>query len=228
MIRKLLSSSLVFVVAFAVTGSTYAKGSPGFWLGAGGGYSNGLGGGLELSLLDAIPEIPIGFHFSVGYYHLNEPGVAVDARKIFINNATAGNNNILEYGYNIFFRLDFSYRVLQAKGLNIDAYAGVAHARYLAHFDYQGGNEAFDVVTNPWGATLGARVYFFLSRQLMLTLNGGVEYYFPDKISAHGNFYNPNGQDDNPRAPYTYADADAAIEQPTFSPRVSLTLSFRL
>lgn len=220
---------LMVLLSLASTSALSAKGSSAeVWLGPTAGYSNGIGGGAEISLLNAVPGFPLGFHFSLGYFHQTEPGVAVDARKIFINDTTTGNDNILEYGYNIFFRLDFSYRFFQKKTLNVDGYFGVAHVRHLAHFDYQGGNEAFDVATNPWGLTLGARVYFMLTRSLMLTANAGIEYYFPDRIGAHGTFYNPNGQDDAPRAPYTYADADAAINQPLWNPRLTLAISFRL
>lgn len=206
----------------------YAKSGSKIWLAPVVGYANGIGGGAELSFLNAIPSFPLGFHFSVGYFHQSEPGVAVDARKIFINDATAGNDNILEYGYNVFFRFDFSYPVYEQKGMDISAYLGVAHARYIAHFNYQGGNEAFDISSNPWGLGFGARANFSLSPSLMIIANAGFEYYFPDRISAHGNFYNPDATDDNPRAPYVYSDADGAIEQPVFIPRITLAIAFRL
>ena len=121
-----------------------------------------------------------------------------------------------------------SYPVIQKKGFALAPYLGVAHVRYLAHFDYQGGNEAFDVRTNPWGVGGGARLSFMLSKKIMLILNGGIDYFFKSKISAHGNFYNPSGVDDNPRAPYTYTDADEAIKQPALNPKITLSIAFRL
>jgi len=224
--RKLLTISALLLF---LTPALFAKkgGTP-MWLGLGGGYSNGLGGNVEISWFNVARSVPLGIHFSLGYFHQDEPGNAIEARKVFINDGTAGNDNILEYGYNIFFRLDFSYQVHRKKGLTIAPYLGVVHDRYLAHFDYQGGNEAFDVTNNPWGIGAGARFSISPSRKLILSLVLGAEYFFPSQIKAHGTFYNPDGQDDSPRQDYTYTDADNVIEQPTWSGRFTLTLSFKL
>jgi len=222
-------SIITFILLLATSSSLYAKTSgPRIWLGLGAGYSNGGGGAVEISALNLTPSFPLGLHFSVGYFRQDDPGLAVNARQIFINDTTTGNDNILEYGYNIFFRLDFSYPVVQKKRFTLAPFLGVAHVRYLAHFDYQGGNEAFNVTTNPWGVGGGVRFSFQLSKNTMLILNGGLDYFFESQISAHGNFYNPDGVDDNPRDPYVYADADESIKQPVWNPKITLSIAFRL
>jgi len=224
--KKLLIISAILV--FSTSGAFAKNGKTPMWIGLGGGYSNGLGGNIEFSWFNISRSIPLSVHFSVGYFHQDDPGNAIEARKVFINDGTAGNDNIIESGYNIFLRLDLSYQVYRKKGLTISPYLGVAHDRYLAHFDYQGGNEAFDVASNPWGVGAGARFSISPSRNLMLSLILGAEYFFPTQIKAHGTFYNPNGEDDSPRNDYTYSDADDAIEQPNWNGRFVLTLSFRI
>jgi hypothetical protein len=219
---------LILLAIFTASAISAKESSPRFWLGPIAGYSNGFGGGAELTLMKLTPAFPLSLHFSATYFYQFDPGVAIDARKIFINDATGGNDNIFEYGSNVFLRLDFSYPLYNKKGIILNAFLGIANARHLAHFDYQGGNEAFDVTTNPFGFGLGVRGYLFVSKSIILNLTAGLEYFLPDRITAHGNFYNPNGQDDNPRNDYTYASADNAIYQPTFNPRILVSLGFRL
>jgi hypothetical protein len=54
------------------------------------------------------------------------------------------------------------------------------------------------------------------------------EYFFNTQLKGRGFFYNANNQDDHPRNNYRYADADAAINQPLFYPRVQLLLGYKL
>jgi hypothetical protein len=219
---------LLSFLLFISTSLNARTGKPEIWVGLGTGYMNGIGGEVQVSLLKLSPAFPIGIHFSAGYYHQEDPGVAVDARKIFINDTTTGNDNIIEYGYNVSFLLEFSYPILKKNNLHLLGYVGASHVRHLANFDYVGGNEKFDVTTNPWGLSGGVRLGFFLTPTVLLSINGGVEFLFLDTISAHGNFYNPDGEDDNPRNDYTYDDADAAIYQPFVSPKIKIELLFKL
>jgi len=220
--------TLYILLSLSLTGSLHAAKKGNYWVTIFGGYMNGLGGGIELSLRDISRNLPLGFHLSGAWSHQNDPGNAVFARKVFINDATGGNDNIIEYGYSWIFGFDISYRIKNKKDFRFAPYIGVRYVAYKAFFDYQGGNEAFDVYSSPWGITLGARIELPLSRRLYVGLNGGGEYYIPAQIKAHGTFYNPSGVDDNPRAPYTYKDADTSVRQPSLTVKGVVTIGFRL
>jgi hypothetical protein len=127
------------------------------------GTMNGFGVNAGFGLHHIAPKFPVGFDFSAGYVFQSDPGNAVEARKIFINDATGGNNNIVESGTAFFIGVETT-----------------------------------------------------------------VEYFFNTQLKGHGFFYNANNQDDNPRNNYRYGDADAAINQPLFYPRVQLLLGYKL
>jgi hypothetical protein len=127
------------------------------------GTMNGFGVNAGFGLHHISPKFPIGFDFSSGFVFQSDPGNAVEARKIFINDATGGNDNIVESGNACFIGLETT-----------------------------------------------------------------VEYFFNTQLKGHGFFDNANNQDDHPRNNYRYADADAAINQPLFYPRVQLLLGYKL
>jgi hypothetical protein len=192
------------------------------------GYFNGIGGIAELTISRRSRSFPIAFHFGVGYFNQEDPGSATAARRIFINDNTGGNDNIKEYGQNWLFCLDASYPVLTKQDFVVRAYGGARYVRYTAHFDYQGGNEAFDVYSNPWGVGLGLRMELPFSTNYRMGLDLGFDYYIPNTLRGHGNFYNPTNDDDNPRDDYTYSDADNAVNQPKYSPRAVLYIQYLL
>ncbi len=192
------------------------------------GYFNGIGGIAELSIYRRSISIPLAVHFGVGYFKQEDPGSATAARRIFINDNTGGNDNIKEYGQNWLFIIDISLPVYRKKDFIIRAYGGARYVKYTAHFDYQGGNEAFDVYSNPWGVGLGLRMELPFSQNYTVGLDLGLDYYIPDTLSGHGNFYNPSNEDDNPRDDYTYSDADNAVNQPKYSPKAVLYIQYRL
>jgi hypothetical protein len=192
------------------------------------GYFNGIGGIAELTVSRRSFSFPLAFHFGVGYFQQEDPGSAVAARRIFINDNTGGNDNIKEYGQNWLFTLDVSLPVYKKSDFVVRAYGGARYVKYTAHFDYQGGNEAFDVSSNPWGVGLGLRMELPFSINYRVGLDLGFDYYIPNTLEGHGNFYNPTNEDDNPRDDYTYSDADDAVEQPKYSPKVVLYIQYRL
>ncbi len=192
------------------------------------GYFNGIGGILEMTISRNSRSVPLAFHAGIGYFRQSDPGAATDARQIFINDNTGGNDNIKEDGQNWLFLLDISYPVINKTDFVVRLYGGARYVRYTAHFDYQGGNEAFDVTTNPWGLGLGLRLEAPLSAKYTIGLDLGYDYYFSGTITGHGNFYNPSNEDDNPRNDYTYSDADDSVNQPRHSPKGILYIQYRL
>ena len=64
--------------------------------------------------------------------------------------------------------------------------------------------------------------------RMSLVLTGGAEYFFSTRLTGHDTSYSPDGDNVNPRKDYTYSDADAAVEQPTWRPVVLVGVSYRL
>ncbi|MFO1469478.1 MAG: hypothetical protein U1F27_00400 [Turneriella sp.] len=192
------------------------------------GAMNGFGFTAGYGMHDISSRLPLGFDVFAGYVFQSDPGNAVDARKIFINDATGGNNNIVESGSTFFFGVDLLYPLLRKSIFELNIAAGPRYSTYAAFFDYQGGNEAFKVYSNAWGFGVGFKSYVALGDHFMIGLETTVEYFFNTQLKGHGFFYNADNQDDNPRNNYRYGDADAAINQPLFYPRVQLILAYRL
>ncbi|HMV37452.1 MAG TPA: hypothetical protein PKM44_12675 [Turneriella sp.] len=192
------------------------------------GTMNGFGLNAGFGLHRIAPKFPIGFDFSAGYVFQSDPGNAVDARKIFINDATGGNDNIVESGATFFLGVDALYPIVRQSIFELNVAAGPRYSSYAAFFDYQGGNEAFKVYSNAWGFGVGFKSLLTISDHFVIGLETTVEYFFNTQLKGHGFFYNANNQDDNPRNNYRYSDADAAINQPLFFPRVQLLLGYKL
>ncbi len=68
------------------------------------GYNNGVGFRTEFTLFDIVKDTPFHLRFGFGYTNFN-PGIASDARKIFINNATNGTPE--KNGQTLDYRMDF-------------------------------------------------------------------------------------------------------------------------
>lgn len=192
------------------------------------GTMNGFGLTAGFGLHKLTANFPIGFDFSGGYVFQSDPGNAVDARKIFINDATGGNNNIVESGSAFFLGIDALYPIVRRSFVELNFAAGPRYSSYAAFFDYQGGNEAFKVYSNAWGFGVGFKTFIPLGEHFLIGLETTVEYFFNTQLKGHGFFYNATNTDDNPRNNYRYADADAAINQPLFYPRVQLLLGYKL
>lgn len=219
-ILPLFAFTLFVMAPLSEVSAAKKKGGPVLSVGPFGGFLNGAGAGVEFSATRLSSSYPFGLYMGVGYFSQQNSGVAVEARKIFINDATGGNDNIEKYGKTLYFMADLGYEFIAKSDIGLSAYAGARHARYKAHFNYQGGNEAFDVYNNSWGFGGGVRLALKLNSKLSFCLNTGVDYFFPAQLVGHGNFYDPEGIDDNPRNDYTYTDADNAINQPDTNAKV--------
>jgi len=189
------------------------------------GYKGGLGFKASGTVGNFASGFPLGLELGVGHTRL-DPGIAADARKIFINDATDGTPE--KSGWMWDFRMDFLYR-LRILGLqDAHAYAGVRYSMFTGNFKYIGGNEDFDVTSNQWGWGAGVKASFPMGKSIAFTVAAGFDHYPASKISGHDTSYSPDGETVNGRNNYTFEDANAAINQPVFQPLLMAGITFAL
>ena len=196
------------------------------------GYNRGYGIQANFTVHKPAQNFPLELRFGLGY-NIMEPGNALDARRIFINNNT---NGIPEKkGHAFDYRLDFllPYSIFKVKHSYI--VFGPRYSSFLANFNFVGGNEDFDVKSKQWGIGLGAESHFKMATKIDLVVSAGIDYYFPSTLSGHDTSYSPDDQNINTRndnenndEPFTYSDADAAINQPKIMPRLMIGINYRL
>ena len=185
------------------------------------GFQNGLSGQAFVSVRDFAHGFPLMARFRAGFVSM-EPGSPLDARRVFINDATNGTPK--ERGRTLDLGLDGLYPV----GERTQVYGGVRYSRFLANFNFVGGNEDFDVTSNHWGLALGLEGRFPMSSRTSLLVSGGGEYFFSARLSGHDTSYSPDGDHVNPRRDYSFDDADEAVRQPRFRPVLLIGLGYRL
>lgn len=185
----------------------------------------GYNAGFAVQLGGAVSRFAEGFPFTARLalgYTMNQPGDALQARKIFINDATNGTPEKRGRVWDI--RFDLLYPL----STTISVLGGVRYNAFTGNFRFVGGNEDFDVTSKLWGLGLGLEGQFRMGSRVDLVVSPGLDYFFPATLSGHDTAYNPRGEDINPRKDYTFRDADRAINQPKWVPRVMVGLAFRL
>ncbi len=196
------------------------------------GYNRGYGIQGNITLNRSASELPFDLRVGVGYTFLN-PGNALDARRVFINNNTNGSPE--KSGRSIDYRLDFmipkpifgisnSYIVLGPRG-----------SSFKGNFQYIGGNEDFDVISHQWGLGAGIESHFNMAKNLNFVLAAGLDYYLPSTLHGHDTSYSPDNDNVNTRndnenndTPFTYRDANEAIAQPAFMPYAMIGVTIDL
>jgi hypothetical protein len=187
------------------------------------GYNSGLGVELQGVVADFAQGFP--FQARLGIRRTSvEPGVAIDARRIFINNNTNGIPE--ESGRTWNFRLDFLYPAQVLSLRRAYFFGGVRHARFTGNFNFVGGNEDFDISSRHWGFGGGLESHFGVGSRVDMVVTAGAEYFVSSTLSGHDTAYSPDGDNVNPREDYTYAEADAAIGQPKFEPVIMLGFNY--
>jgi hypothetical protein len=196
------------------------------------GYNRGFGIQPNFTLQSFPVEFPFEFRFGIGFIGLN-PGNALDARRIFINNNTNGTPE--KKGRSFDFRLDF---LLPRTIFNINnsfLVFGPRYSTFVGDFKFIGGNEDFEVRSSQWGIGGGIENQFRMFKNIDLVLVFGLDYYFPSTLTGHDTSYSPDNDNVNVRndnqnddTPFTYKDANKAIKQPGFMPRLMLGVNFNL
>ncbi len=188
------------------------------------GYFSGVGLHVSATVSHLADGFPFQVRLGLGYAWV-PTGDAVRARRVFIDQATngspRGNGKVWDS------RLDIMYPINLFSLKNSRIFVGARHANYTAHFEYIGGNETFDVNSNPWGFGGGLETAFALSPRVNMIVTGGIDYYFRSLLSGHDTYYRPNGDDLNEKEDFTYKDADEAIAQPSLNTRLMLGLAYR-
>lgn len=199
---------LMLIGAMLIGFATYAAD---FSVSALTGYQGGMSFKASGTVSRFAQGFPLAFELALGYTHVN-PGDPLLARKVFINEATNGtpekSGHIWEFGFN------FLIPVRPFGMENAYAYIGVRRAFFIGSFTYVGGNEAFDVTTDPWGWGAGLRATFPMGRNIGLIMTGGFNHYPSATLTGHDTAYGPDGEMVNREKNYTYSDADAAVNQP--------------
>ncbi len=215
----LITCSLLLLLTFTSNGQS--KNSIGITTG----YNRGFGVNANFTINNIAEGLPGNLRFGIGYNRLN-PGNAADARKIFINNATNGVPEKKGKSYD--FRLDYMmpYKILNFK--NSFLVFGPRYSSFTANFNYIGGNENFDVTAKQWGIGIGAENYFKMSSNLNLVVATGLDYFFNSTLKGHDTQYSPNNDNVNAREDYDFKDANKAIKQPQFMPRLMIGVSMNL
>ena len=194
-----------------------------FAAGATAGYNSGfqlLAFGRAANFAEGFP---VALQFGLGYTS-SDAGDPAMARRVFINNATNGIPR--ENGHSWDLTLDALIPVNLLSLQRAYVMTGFRHSSYTANFAYVGGNEDFDVTSSNWGIGAGLGSDFAVSRRMDLMLNLGLDYYFSSTLTGHDTQYNPDGTSVNPREDYEYGDADSAIGQPKFRPRLATGLQY--
>ena len=189
------------------------------------GYYGGRGWDIYASAFKFAQGLPLGVRLNMGYVTF-DPGNASDARRIFINNNQGG--TIQKKGSVIRFSFDFLYPI---KILNLPetaVFIGPRYASFKGNFKFIGDNEDFDVTSDHWGVGAGLEAGFPISKRIKFVLLTGFDYYTSSTLYGHDTSYSPTGEDSNPREEYLYDDADKAINQPNFEPRLMVGISYRI
>jgi len=200
-----------FVVLVAAVLIGFASYAADFSATAMGGYKGGLGFRVAGSVSRFAQNFPLGFELAVTYSTL-DPGNPEMARRVFINEATNGTPEKSGSVWDLAFNFLIPVRVLGLHDAHM--YIGVHKSFFDGSFKYIGGNEWFDVTSDPWGMGAGLRANFPMGNNVSLTMCGGLDYYPNATLTGHDTSYGPDGEMVNQKEDFSYNDADTAINQP--------------
>lgn len=197
----------------------HPKVSAGFLLG----YTDNIGGNVYGTISNFSYDVPLSIRFSLGYI-VTDAGKPLDARRIFINDATNGTPE--ESGHIWELRLDFTYPIKLFSLNKTNILVGPRYSMFTGNFKFIGGNEFFDVTADQWGIGTGLETHLGISPSMSFVVAAGFDYYFQSKLVGHDTAYSPDGQNVNPRRDYSFKDADDAVNQPKYEFRIMGGLNF--
>lgn len=189
------------------------------------GYNSGQGIDATISPQHLFGQSPLRARFGVRYASVNA-GDAALARHVFINDNTNGTPQ--QSGHTMGLKFDLLYPVRLFASTQTHAFAGFRYTRFTGDYRYVGGNEDFEIVSHHWGFGGGLETAYPVSRRVAMTLTAGLDYFLPSRLYGHDTAYSPDGTTENPKAGYTYADADRAVGQPKLAPIMMVGLQLGL
>jgi hypothetical protein len=211
-----LGVTLVFLLGSALAAQDPGAAYPGatrWQAGLLAGYKGGFGIRATGTVSGFTPSFPVSARLGISYVSV-DAGHPLDARRVFINDATNGVPQ--EKGHYWDFSFDLLYPISLGSLERAQLYGGLRHARFTGNFRFIGGNEDFDINSNHWGFGSGLETYIGVTRSVDIVVSGGFDYYFSSRMTGHDTSYSPDGDDVNPRQGYSYDDADEAVGQPGF------------
>jgi hypothetical protein len=188
------------------------------------GYNGGPGIYLNGEVSDFARNFPFKMRVGFGYTSITNPGKSLDARAIFINNNTNGSPRKKGHAWNM--RMDLMYKVNWLSLPTAYFYGGPRYASFTGNFNFVGGNEDFDVVSDHWGVGVGIINYFPISKTFDLLIDLGSDYYIPSTMTGHDTSYSPDNENINSREDYKFEDADEAVNQPKYDLRLMMGLNY--
>jgi hypothetical protein len=231
--RQPILAVLLLLIFSTIASAQVLPRESNFALGFSTGYNRGLGFQITATALQPLENVPVQIRIGIGLTTSMNPGNSADARRIFINNATNGVPE--EKARSFDYRLDF---MIDSDFINSDASKivfGPRYSSFKANFKYIGGNENFDVTSKQIGLGLGYESQFKISSKLNLLAAVGLDYFFNSTLTGHDTSYSPDDDNVNPRndntndnVEFTFKDANEAIKQPTFMPRVLIGVVYML
>jgi hypothetical protein len=231
-IEKLIVFMLLLSIGSLLNGQVKATSPSKFSAGFLTGYNRGYGIQANFTAHSIATQLPFDLRLGGGYTFLN-PGIAMDARRIFINNNTNGTPE--KSGRSIDYRLDFLFPKSIFGLSNSYVVFGPRGSSFKGNFKYVGGNEEFDVISHQWGVGGAIETHFKMVQHLNLVIALGLDYYIPSTLHGHDTSYSPDNDNVNPRndnenndTPFTYKDANKAIYQPGLMPYVMIGLNLNL
>ena len=218
MIKVIKLIVLIFCIpAFMYAGNLH--------VGADVGYRNGLSFKAQGLISNLSKDIPFKMRLAATY-SVVDPGNALDARHIFINNNSNGTPEKDGRVWDI--RLDLLFPVSWFSMKNAYFFAGPRYSWFTGQFDFVNGNEDFEIYSDAWGIGGGLETHYAINTKIILVLSAGLDYYVTDHMHGHDTTYYSDGETVNGREDYTFDDADKAINQPKFVPSISIGINYLL
>jgi hypothetical protein len=219
-------AGVVLLVAAEGASAQDVPGTAGTRFAAGGtvGFNSGMQVLAFGRVADFAEGLPVAIQLGLGYTS-SDAGDPALARRVFINNATNGIPRESGHSWDVSLDALIPVNLLSLPIAYVQT--GLRHSAYTANFVYVGGNEDFDINSSHWGIGAGLGSDFRLGARTDLMMNLGLDYYFSSTLTGHDTAYNPDGTAVNPREDYGYGDADAAVGQPKFRPRLATGLQYR-
>jgi len=188
------------------------------------GYQQGFGIRATGEAARLVPDAPLGLSFSVAYVFL-DPGDAQAARSIFINDATNGTPETSGQAWTLSLNAIWYFSVPGVE--NFGVVLGPRFSAFSGRFRYVGGNEDFNVTTDEWGVGTGVQCSVPLSDHWGMAVSAGFDWYPSATLYGHDTSYSTSGTIVNGRSPYTWSDANAAVNQPQYVPSILIGVSWR-
>jgi hypothetical protein len=187
------------------------------------GYQQGFGIRAAGDASQLVKGVPLGLSFSVAYVMM-DPGDPAAARSVFINDATNGTPETSGQSWTLGLNLVWNLRVPGVEGFGL--VLGPRFSAFSGRFKYVGGNEDFTVTSNEWGVGTGAQCTVPLSRHWGIAVSAGFDWYPSATLYGHDTSYASDGTIVNGRNNYTWASANAAVNQPQFVPSILIGVAW--